>query len=60
MEKLLKSPDSPHKDKVEVLIVVIMDAIAEGHTPRVGSIVLRGTPIGVSRKTAYDIFLQVQ
>jgi|GEM_PF-4586852 len=59
MDKLLKSPNSPHRDR-GVLSVVVLDAIAEVLVPREASAVLGGTPIVAITETANDDFLLVQ
>ena len=57
--RLLKSPNSPHREGVE-LIEVVLVATAEVLESRVVSIVLGGTPIEATSKTANDGFLYVQ
>ena len=59
MLTLLKSPNGPHIE-CGVLTVDVLVAIGEALEPREVSIVLRGTPIVVTSKTANDDFLLVQ
>ena len=58
MDKLLKSPNSPHI-VCAALIVEVLVASGEVLEPRVVSTVLRGTPILVTSETANCGFLQV-
>jgi len=59
MDKLLKSPNSPHIVRV-VLIGGVLVAIVEALVPGEVSIVLGGTPVVVVAKTANHISLQIQ
>jgi hypothetical protein len=54
--KLLKSPDSPYRDYVEFIALVLL-AIEEDMDPYLCSTELGGTPIGVAGKVTYHGFL---